>query len=128
MKTPDTRAAKRKGNVKARRMWHLHYADADTLHHTEREAQKIADKCEHLEGYPPGKKPVFVLPADAASYERMVEQMAKSLWDNLEDSVGDVLTPRKWRGRACRQDEIRYRLIAARAVLAAIGIYNPKTK
>ena len=56
----------------------------------------------------------------------MVEQMAKALWDNLEDAASDVLAPRRWRGRSCCEQDISYHLRAAAQALAAIGIKEPK--
>ena len=123
MKTPTPRAAPRNRNVKAHAMWAA--IDARPGRGNIRQVMHWRDLLV-AESSPSFRVvPVFVLPADAESYERMVEQMAQSLWDSLEDSVSDVLTPRKWRGRACRQDEISYRLTAARAALRAIGIKPP---
>lgn len=83
---------KKTKEIKARKMW--------AFAHLACYAQRLAALC-----YCRKTTPVFVLPADAASVEAMVEQMAAA----IDPSVYD----------ACS-------IKAARAALAAIGIKSSK--
>ncbi len=58
-----------------------------------------------------GRQSFWQLPADAESYERMVEQMADKIWDS-----SSICT---------RYEQCTY---FARAALRAIGITNPTKK
>ncbi len=106
MKKPTKTKAVKAKKIKARKMW--------AFAHLACYAQRLAALC-----YCRKTTPVFVLPADDASVESMVEQMARALFS---DTYKNYLHFNPSLFEAAKEYERNFYKAQARAALAAIGI------